>query len=72
MKPPLEALLHRAEAVDLHPDSIAVVAKTDGSPLKQSRSEGRWFRPAAQTFDWRHGNLERAHWKKVWRSLQDD
>ena len=68
----LEAPAHEAETVDPRDDDAGVVRKANGSPPNQGRSELRWLKAIVRTIDSRRDNLERMHWKKVWRSMVKD
>jgi hypothetical protein len=68
----LEAPAHEAETVDLRPGDVGVVRKANGSPPNQGRSELRWLKATVRTIDSRRDNLERTHWKKIWRSTVED
>jgi hypothetical protein len=68
----LEAPAHEAETVDLRPDDVGVVRKANGSPPNQGRSEWRWLKATVRTIDSRRDDLERTHWKKIWRSTVED
>jgi len=68
----LEAPAHEAETAGLRHDDAGVVRKAKGSPTNQGRSELRWLKAIVRTIDSRRDDLERMHWKKVWRSMVED
>lgn len=68
----LEAPAHEAETAGLRPDDAGVVRKANGSPPNQGRSELRWLKATIRTIDSRRDDLERTHWKKIWRSMVED
>lgn len=68
----LEICSNRSETVDLCNDDFAVVQKANGSPANKSRSWTRWLKATVQTIDSRRDELERTHWKKVWRSMVEE
>ena len=68
----LEAPAHETETVDLRRDDVGVVRKAKGSPPNQGRFKLRWLKAVVRTIDSRRDDLERTHWKKVWRSMFAD
>ncbi len=68
----LEAPAHEAETVDLRHDDVGVARKACRISLNQGRSELRWLKATVRTIDSRRDDLERMHWKKVWRSMVED
>lgn len=61
-----------AERVNLRHDDVGGVWKTNGSPPNQGRSALSWLKATVRTIDARRDDLVLTHWKKVWRSMQDD
>lgn len=68
----LEVPAQEAETVDLRRDDGGGFRKTNGRPPDQGRSELRWLKAIVRTIDLRREDLERTHWKKVWRSMVED
>jgi hypothetical protein len=68
----LEICSDRSKAVDLCNDDFAVVRKANGSPAHKGRSWTRWLKATVQPIDSRRDELERTHWKKVWRSMVEE
>jgi hypothetical protein len=68
----LESPAPEAEAIALHHDDVGDVGKAIGIPANQSRLGTRWLKTTVRTIDFRCDDLERTHWKKVWRSMQED
>jgi hypothetical protein len=52
-------------------DDAGVARKTCRITLNQGSPVLRWLEATAQTIDFRLDDLERTHWKKVWRSMLD-
>ncbi len=68
----LEAPPHEAEAVDLcHADGGAA-GDAYQIPLHRAGFVPLWQKARARTIGFRRNDLERTHWKKVCRSMQDD
>jgi len=70
----MNPLLEAAETVDLCHDDAGVARKTCRITLNQGRPVLRWLEATTQTIDlidFRLDDLERTHWKKVWRSMLD-
>ena len=63
---------YKTEMVDLRHDHVGVVRKANGSPANHGRSGLSWLEATARTIDFRRDDLERTHWKKVWRSMVVD
>jgi hypothetical protein len=68
----LEARSRKAETVGLCPDDPGAFQKANGGPPTQGDSERRWLRATVRTADSRRDDLQRTHWKKVWRSIDED
>jgi hypothetical protein len=67
----LEALAREAGTVGLRHDAVGIVRKACRISLNQGRSGLHWLKVTIRTVDSRRDDLERMHWKKVWRSLFD-
>jgi hypothetical protein len=67
----LEAPSNQAETVGLRHDDDGVARKTCRISLNQGSPVLRWLEATAQTIDFELDDLERTHWKKVWRSMLD-
>lgn len=63
---------HKAEIAGLHRENVWFVRNTNGSTPDQSLSRLRWLKATFRTIESRRDDLERAHWKKVWRSMFED
>ena len=72
MNPLLETPSDQAETVGLRHDDGGGARKTGRITLNRGSPVLRWLEAAAQTIDFRLDDLERTHWKKVWRSMLDD
>jgi hypothetical protein len=67
-----DTLAPEAETVDLCRDDFAVARKAKGSSPDQGWPKLRWSKATVRTIDSRRDDLERTHWKKVWRSMVED
>jgi hypothetical protein len=65
----LEAPAHEPEAVDLRRDDAGVAGKANRISLNPGSPAPLWLKARAQTIGFRHGDLERTHWRKVWRAM---
>jgi hypothetical protein len=68
----LKALAHEAETVGLRRHDLGILWKTNGTHPNQGRSGLRWLKATIRTIDSRRDALQRAHWKKIWRSMAED
>lgn len=68
----LEAPIREAESVEFRDDDARVARRINGSPPNQRRAGARWLEATVRTIDAQRNDLERTHWKKVLRSMQDD
>jgi hypothetical protein len=67
----LEAPSSQAETAGLRHDDAGVARKACRISLDQGRSVVRWLEATARTIDFGRDDIERTHWKKVWRSMLD-
>jgi hypothetical protein len=65
----LEAPAHKPETVDLCHDDAGVAGKANRISLNPDSPAPLWLKARAQTIGFRHGELERTHWRKVWRAM---
>jgi hypothetical protein len=65
----IEAPLQKAQIGNAHHDSIEVVQRTLRFFLNHGCPTPLWHKAITQTIGFRRDELERTHWKKVWRSM---
>lgn len=68
----LETPALETATIDLGRDRVRGARRTTGSPPHPGRSGLRGLRATVRTKDARRDDLERTHWRKVWRSMQED
>ena len=68
----LEAPAHEAETVDRRRDTAGVAGNAFRISLNQGSPAPLWQRARNRTIGFRHDDLVRTHWRKVWRSMLDD
>jgi hypothetical protein len=68
----LEAPAHKVETAVRDHDDIPVVRKAKGNLPDQDSPVPLWLKARARTVNFRHHDLTRTHWKKVWRSMVED
>ena len=69
MKTLIEAALHGAETGGFLHDDAGVAGNALRFSLNQSSPVPLWIMARTQTIGFQRGDLERTHWKKVWRSM---
>jgi hypothetical protein len=68
----LDRPVRSTETFGLCHDDVWVVQKTTGGFLNSDRPVAGSLKTPARTVESRRADLERAHWKKVWRSMFED
>jgi len=68
----LEAPARETERVDLRHDGVGVAWNAFRIFLNQGSPAPLWLKARARTIGFRRDDLERTHWKKVWRSMVVD
>ena len=68
-----EAPAQEVETVGPGHDDLRVVLEANGTPPPDHDSLVLlWLKARARTIDFRHHELARTHWRKVWRSMAQD
>ena len=65
----LETPAHEPETVDLCHDDAGVAGPANPISLNPDGPAPLWLMARAQTIGFRHGELVRAHRRKVWRAM---
>ncbi len=68
----LKAPAHEAKTVDLRHDGVGVAWNAFRIFLNRGRPAPLWLKARARTLGFRRDDLERTHWKQVWRSMVVD
>jgi hypothetical protein len=64
-----EAPAHQAETIDLRHGDAGDASKENRNYPNEGGPLPLWQEARARTINFRHHDLVRTHWKKVWRSL---
>ena len=67
-----EAPSLKAETGDFRRADVGVAGNVNRISLNQGHPMPLWLKARAWTIGFRHDDLERTHWQKVCRSMQDD
>jgi hypothetical protein len=65
----LEAPAHEPETVGLCHDDDGVAGQANPISLNPDSPAPLWLKARAQTIGFGRGDLERTHWRKVWRAM---
>jgi hypothetical protein len=72
MNPVLEFLTHETGMAGLRRDRVGAVWNANGSSPHQAGPVPLWLQARARAAGFRQQELERTHWKKVWRLMFED
>jgi hypothetical protein len=72
MNTPLGLSSNKTRTVGLRRDSSGGDWKANGIPPNLDNPKPLWLQARARTIGFRRADLEHTHWRKVWRSMEDD
>lgn len=72
MDTPFEAPARETETVDFRRDDVGVAWNVFRIFLNQGSPAPLWLKARARAIGFRRDDLERTHWRKVWRSMVVD
>ena len=65
----LETPAHEPQTADLWPDDAGGAGQANPISLYPGNPAPLWLMARTQTMGFRHGDLVRTHWRKVWRAM---